>query len=252
MNSLKNYATASIVGFVMCALIVTWLTARGIDREAILVAEKDKAALKELSQSLKEKVVVLKSEKLVLHNKLNSIYIDLEKSKEERFVLEVKLNDSKFHTRMIDSTDQLVKRYFEVFPQFSGARDIGVVTIFDIEDEIEIDYFIQPAFFIETFILEHDALVVKEEQLEIYKADEIKYGKARELSTKIIMLEAKISVARGKAFNTCEAKYNRVNDNYVSLLKKPPIIEFKAPSLLTHSLAALAGFGTCVGIGMSF
>ncbi len=252
MFNLKHFAVAMAVGFVVCAMVVTWMTAKSIDQEAIFMALQDKAEMESISNDLRKQVTEYKQQKNDLQNELNNTYVAIEQGKKERAELQERLEETKFHTRLIRTNEKLVEKYKETFPEFANAKDLGVLAMTDLDSGIEVDYFIQPLWFIDTFIIQHQELKAKELQLASYKEDEKKYGKARALTTKIIMLEGRLSTARETAFNSCEGKYNQISQDYIQNLKEPPAIEFQAPKLWSHSLAALAGFGACMGVGMSF
>ena len=85
-------------------------------------------------------------------------------------------------------------------------------------------------------------------EIDEYKANEKLFGSIIELKDQVFKLEAEKSSAYKAGYDEAYGKYEKLNDDYVKLLKTPPKVEFKPPSMWSTLGGTLLGLALGIGI----
>ncbi len=239
---------ASLAVTTMVAL--AYITARYIDQEEILRAQNEMQDLRQEKVELESKIATLNSQQEEL-NKVNQRYLqEIESNKQTIAKLEQERSDNQIQVRALKTENQLEEKFAQTYPQVVGAKNFGItqINVSDTEQSINLPYFVIPAWFVETFIIEHNSMKNYQSQINEYQRNEKAYGTVLELKDQVLRLEAQKTIAYQDGYTKAYIKYESLNQDYIDLLKKPPTVEFKAPSLWT-SVGGLV-VGLAVGAGL--
>ncbi len=230
-------------------LALVFITARSLDKVELQRVQSELADLTEDKENLQLKVTELDElqERLyvTIDNKNNEIIknqLAIEKLEEERARQQVEV-------RQLNTEEALEGSFAKAFPQVIKAKNFGITNI-AINDEktLKLPYYVIPAWFTETFIIEHNNMLKYKEEIAEYKNNEALYGSVIELKDNVQKLEGEKSQAFEEGYEKAFEKYQDLNQEYIALLKKPPVVEIKAPSLWPILGAAILGLTLGTGI----
>jgi hypothetical protein len=226
----------AVVGILL--LVVTTLislviiTQRNLDKEELRRVETEMTALKKEKDDLTALVTTLdeeqaRLEKVVVEksNQISQNKLTIKKLEQERI-------DKTWQVRGLRTENELEKRFAVTFPQVINAKNFGIVKMPIKEGSpLTLPYYVIPAWFAETFIIEHNNMLLYEEEITQYKTNEVLYGNVIDLKESVVQLQSEKSVAYQEGYENAFDKYEQLNQDYIKLLKTPPKVEIKAPSL---------------------
>jgi type II secretory pathway component PulM len=234
---------------VMTIMALVFITARSLDKEELARVQSEMESLSSDKAQLENKV----SE---LDNLKDKLYQTIDKKNKEIIQHQLTINNlederknQQVEVRHLNTEEALENSFSKAFPQVIKAKNFGITNIAINEDKtLTLPYYVIPAWFTETFIIEHNNMIKFKEEIEEYKKNEALYGNVIELKDNVLKLESEKSQAYEKGYDEAFLKYQALNQEYIALLKKPPVVEIKAPSLWPILGAAFLGLTLGAGI----
>ncbi|MHC4109047.1 MAG: hypothetical protein ACYSTY_13290 [Planctomycetota bacterium] len=158
-------------------------------------------------------------------------------------VLERERKNAQLTVRTISQTAELQLRLQQTFPELAAAS-WGVTTLpLDAGDTLGLEYFLVPAWFSETFIIDHqNAAAWREQKDQLLAVDSLRLQVVA-LQDSITRLEAQNAVALQTGYNDALLSCQDLSQRYVAQLSKP---RFSLGSTFGLCLGA-AGAGLVVG-----
>ncbi len=244
---LKQFAIFSAVLAVLTMVALAFLSARYIDKEEILRVQTEMKALQQQKSDLETQVDELDQKQAELNQTIRSKNSEITANKNAIAQLEQQRADKQLTVRRLNTEDELENSFAQAYPQVVDAKNFGIVQM-SINEELnlKLPYYVIPAWFTETFIIEHNTMLTYKVEIERYKANEELYGSVLELKDKVLELETQKTDAYQKGYEEAYEKYELLNQEYIELLKQPPTVEIKPPSFWT----ALGG--TLLGVALGF
>jgi hypothetical protein len=146
--------------------------------------------------------------------------------------------------RRITKTSALQSRLEQTFPELAAAH-WGVTNIpFDTSDTLGIEYFLIPAWFTETFIIDHqNALLYEQQKHKLFAVDSLQRQIAS-LGDSLLILEEGKTLALQAGYSNAFLGYQGLSERYIAELRKP---RFSLGSTVGVCLGA-AGLGAAVGV----
>ena len=234
---------------VTTVMALVFITARSLDKEELARVESEMTRLLDEKKQLESKVTQLDE----LQDKL---YLTIDKKNQEIIQHQLAIDDleeerayQQVEVRQLNTKVALEKSFAKAFPQVINAKNFGITSMAINEDKtLSMPFYVIPAWFTETFIIEHNNMLKYKAQIAEYKHNETLYGSVIELKDSVQKLESEKSEAYEKGYEEAYDKYQALNKEYIALLKKPPVVEIKAPSLWPVLGAAFLGLTLGAGI----
>ena len=136
--------------------------------------------------------------------------------------LEEERQENQLSVRSLRKPEDLKLRLLENFPEL-GDSDWGVREVYNEENDIEIEYFLVPLWFSETFIIDHQNSLSFEQQKNTLVIVDSLNQSIIVLQDSIYVLENLNRQAYEKGFQVAYVKYNTLNQQYIEELKKGKI-----------------------------
>ena len=193
---LKKVAIFAAVLVVSTMLALSFLTARYIDKEEISRVQTEMQGLQQQKLALETQIGELDEKQVELNQVIESKDAEIEANKGVIAQLEQERADQQLNIRQLNTEDELEKSFAKAYPQVVQAKNFGIVHM-QINDELELTlpYYVIPAWFTETFVIEHDNMLTYKTEIETYKANEELYGSVLDLKDKVLQLETEKSNA---------------------------------------------------------
>ncbi len=142
----------------------------------------------------------------------------------------------------VRTTGQLQARLRTAFPEFASAP-VGLTTLpLDDGDTLGLEYLLVPAWFAETFIIDHDnAASWRAQKDRLLAVDSLRLAVSA-LQDSVTRLEAANAAAYRSGYDAATAGYRNLSARYIAELEKP---RFSFRSAL--GLLGAAGVGVMIG-----
>lgn len=245
---LKNFAIFAAVVAVVTMTALSFITAKYIDQEEILRVEMEMEELEERRNQLLADVATMTEEQAQLKSTIADQTRQIEQHKARIAELEQERLANRLRVRGLRTEDDLEKSFAETFPDVIHADNFGITEFATSQPGITLPYFVIPAWYAGTFIENAEEVAKYEQIVEEFKTEEALYGSIVDLHEEVLSLEEQKSAAWQEGYNDAYAKYEALNKDYLSLLREPPTVEFKPPSLWA-SVGGLV-LGIAVGAGI--
>ena len=136
-------------------------------------------------------------------------------------LLEVQRQESALTVRRIRKTSDLQARLESTFPEMARSN-WGLTTIpFEPGDTLGIEYFVIPAWFTETFIIDHEnAASWRKQKDKLLAVDSLRVQVAS-LQDSIATLHAQDTLALQTGYNNASNDYRDLSTRYIAELRKP-------------------------------
>jgi len=156
--------------------------------------------------------------------------------------LEQQRVDQRLTVRTIRTTGQLQARLRTAFPEFARAP-VGLTTLpLDDGDTLGLEYLLVPAWFAETFIIDHqNAASWRAQKDRLLAVDSLRLAVSA-LQDSVLVLEAANAAAYRSGYDAATAGYRDLSARYIAELEKP---RFSLRSAL--GLLGAAGVGVMIG-----
>ena len=231
------------------AVSLVIITQRNIDKAEIARVTNELAKLTQEKQALANKVAQLDKKQLQLNKIIEEKNKQIKNNQVQIAKLEKERAAGQWQVRQLNSENALEKKFAETYPQVIHANNFGIVRKpMKPNSKILLPYYVIPAWFTETFIIEHQNMLAYQAEINEYKKNEQLYGNVVTLKSQVIQLQTEKTNAYRKGYEQAFSKYEEVNKAYIELLKKPPKVEIKAPALWPTVGAALIGLATGVAL----
>lgn len=226
---------------VAAALGVTLLHLRA-DRAAIARARADAARLANERDSLLAAIGQREQQRAALARERDSLRVLAKALRDSVGVLERRRAEAQLTVRRIRTTGALMHRLRSAFPEL-GDSAWGTTTVpLDQRDTIGIEYFMVPAWFAETFVIDHaNAASWRAQKQQLLSVDSLRLVLAA-LQDSVTRLVAANAAAYQTGYQAAYAGYQDLSRRYVAELKKPRIRLGSALRLL-----GAAGVGALIG-----
>jgi len=245
---LKKFAIFAATLAVFTMISLAYITARYIDQEEILRVQLESEELKKHKKSLEAQVATLESNQLKLNETIATQTQEIATNQVMIAKLEQSRIDNQLQVRKLSTENELEKAFSATYPQLINVKHFGITQIEDPTTKLTLPFYVIPAWFAETFIIEHNNMLSFEKQNTEYQANEKLYGSILDLKDQVFKLETEKSAAYKTGYDEAYAKYEKLNEDYVTLLKEPPTVELKPPSLWT--VLGGTALGLALGIGI--
>ncbi|WP_185236121.1 hypothetical protein [Teredinibacter franksiae] len=246
---IKKLAISSVSVAVCTMVALAYVTARFVDKEEILRAKNELEQLRTEHTALQTKVAKLTHEQSELKDDIKGKASEIERNKNTITTLKQQQEVQQLNVRMLRTQDEQLRSFFQAYPELSKAKNVGVTKMLVNEElNLTIDYLAVPLGFAETFVIEHNAKIKLQEQLDKYKQNEDLYGSVIDLKDKVLKLEETKTQAFQVGYDKAFTLYEGVNEKYVSCLEKPPKVEIKAPN--KWLLLGCSAVGIAIGAGL--
>jgi hypothetical protein len=245
---LKKVVLGIVLLVVTTCVSLAIITLRYLDKEELRRVESEMVALTQQKDQLTALVNTLDEEQFKLEKEVEEKNKKISSNKLTIASLEKERLDNRWKVRSLRSENELEKSFALAFPQVINAKNFGIVKMPIKEGSpITLPYYVIPAWFSETFIIEHNHMLLYAEEIKQFKANEALYGNVIELKESVVQLQSEKAAAYQDGYDNAFTKYEQLNQDYIDLLKTPPSVEIKAPSLWPAIGGALLGL--TLGIG---
>ncbi len=241
---LKKALVGVSIFAVTVMLALSWITARYVDQEEIRRAERERAEMKAMRDSLYAVVAVKDSMQKILQRDIEVLRSEANTLRDQVHLLEQIRASQQLSVRNIRKKEDLQARLRETFPEMAYSR-WGVTEVFD-ESGVGIEYLLVPLWFSETFIIDHqNAQNYLKQRDKLLELDSLQVA-VDVLQDSLLVLEREKSLAYRAGFDDAFAKYDTLSQRYIQLLKKPPQIKFGLPQLGAVVAGTAVGLATGV------
>ncbi len=246
---LKRVVLGMVLLVITTLVSLVIITQRNLDKEELRRAENEMVALTKQKDDLTALVNTLDKEQLRLEKEVEDKNNQISKNKLAIARLEKERLANTWKVRSLRNENELEKSFAIAFPQVIHAKNFGIVKMpIKAGSPITLPYYVIPAWFTETFIIEHSELLALEKEIEQFKANESLYGNVIDLKESVIQLQSEKTMAYQDGYDEAFEKYEKLNQDYISLLKMPPVVEIKAPTLWPIIGSALLGLSLGIGL----
>lgn len=242
---IKKIILSLIALAIATAISLAVITARNIDKKEIERVNAELVALKQQKQQLEAKVTELDAKQQQLNTTIDEKNTEITINKQQIAKLEKQRDSQQFAVRRLTTENALEQSFATTFPQVINAANFGIIKLpIKKKSKILLPYYVIPAWFTETFIIEHNNMLAYKAEIKEFKRNEALYGDVITLKSEVLKLESEKTAAYKEGYDEAFTKYEDVNEQYIKLLKKPPVIEIKAPALWPTLGAAVLGLTT--------
>lgn len=245
---LKKFAIFASVVAVCTMVALAYITARYVDQKEILRAQTEMQQLKQERTDLLQKVANLTQQQQSLNAEIEAQNSLIKENQEKIAQLEKERASNQLAVRKLRTEDQLENAFLQTYPQVANAANVGITQITDEKTHIKLPYLVVPAWFSETFVIEHQSNESRGKQIAEYQQNENLYGSVIDLKNKVLNLEEEKTNAYQNGYDKAYASYEDINQKYIDLLKTPPKVEFKAPN--TWALLGCSALGVAIGASL--
>lgn len=245
---LKKLAIAAVVFVVVLMVILSFITAKYIDKEEIFRVTKEREQLQNQRTELLALVAQKDSSQKVLEAKVIDLETKVEQKQAEVESLERSRQVAQLNVRKLEITNDLEDQLMETYPQIKESMRRTEVPVEGLTG-ITLEYWSVPFRFAETFLIEHQNSENYENQRDKLKEVTTMQEKIIGMKEKINVLEKEKSEAYKKGYDSAYVKYLDVNEKYLKLLNNPPTVEFGLPQIGAVAIGTAAGFVSGVAIG---
>lgn len=230
---------------IVLALAVAHLWTRLGSEAAIARAETEARMLSEQRDSILSIVAQNDS----LQRELGAVRTGLEAEADElrqRIAsLEIDRVENQLTVRRLRRTDALQARFASTFPEVA-ASNWGVTEVIDEEEGIGIEYLMVPAWFTETFLIDHQNSKAYEAQVESFASLSGVQDRVIQLQDSVFALERQSRDAYQTGYDNAFTLYQNLNREHINLLRQPRISLGIPGGILTA--AGTFGLGMLLGV----
>ena len=241
---LKKLAIAGVVFGVLLMVALSFLTAKYIDKEEILRATQEREQLMKQRIELEAKVALADSAKKVYEAIVIDMELEAEEMRAKVEMLEKNREVAQMDVRRLRTESDLENQLMEAFPAIKTSMKIVDVPV-EGAPNFSLRYWAVPFRFTETFLIDQQNSANYEKQRDkLMVLDEMNV-EIIGLQKTITKLEEEKSIAYRQGYDSAYAMYQEINEKYLTLLNKPPSVEFGLPQIG----AVAAGFAGGVLVG---
>jgi hypothetical protein len=158
--------------------------------------------------------------------------------------LERERKEGQLTVRRIRKTSRLQSRFEQTFPELAASQ-WGLTTLpIDDSDTLGIEYFLIPAWFTETFIIDHQNALSYERQKDKLLGVDSLQRQVASLQDSLLVLEAGKTLALQAGYSNAFLGYQGLSERYIAELRRPRL---SLGSTIGVCLGA-AGAGFLVGV----
>ena len=218
-------------------LVVLWTV--GGNRETIARARADAARLTTQRDSLVAVVHHRERQQAALTIQRETHEADIHRHRDSVIALERRRAAAQLSVRQIHTVGALQDRLRAAFPEL-GASAWGLTTLpFEGGDTLGLEYLLVPAWFAETFVIDHaNAASWRQQKDQLLAVDSLRLV-VTALQDSITQLEVAKRMAYEAGYQAAYTGYQDLSQRYVAELRKPRITLGRSISLIA---AAGAGF----------
>lgn len=245
---LKKLAIAAAVFVVVLLVVLSFITAKYIDKEEIFRVTNEREQLKNQRTELLALVAQKDSAQKVLEAKVTDLKTKVEQKQAEVDSLERNRQVAQLNVRKLETTNDLENQLMETYPQIKESMRRTKVPVEGLPG-ISLEYWSVPFRFAETFLIEHQNSENYKNQRDKLKDVTSMQDKIIGMTEKITALEKEKSAAYKEGYDSAYVKYMDVNEKYLKLLNSPPTVEFGLPQIGAIAIGTAAGIVSGYAIG---
>jgi hypothetical protein len=246
----KKLAISAVVFAIVLMLVLSFITAKYIDKDEISRVTNEREQLKNQRTELLALVAQKDSIQKVLEEKVTDLKTKVVQKQAEVDSLEINRQVAQLNVRKLETTNDLENQLMETYPQIKESMRRTEVPVKGLTG-ITLEYWSVPFRFAETFLIEHQNSENYKNQRDKLKDVTSMQEKIIGMTEKITALEKEKSEAYKKGYDSAYVKYMDVNEKYLKLLNSPPKVEFGLPQIGAVAIGTAAGIVGGFAIGKS-
>ena len=236
---MRKTALSVLALIIALLLLAQWYGGR---REEVAQARSAASHLRSQRDSLAADVASRDRERAALIRERSAYETEAAHLRESVTAIERRRSAHQLDVRRLRTVGELQDRLRAAFPELGPAR-WGVSTLpFEGGDSLGLEYLLVPAWFAETFIIDHANAASWREQKDRLLAVDSLHSVVASLQDSLIRLEAAKAAAYQAGYQAAYVGYQDLSTRYVAELQKPRI---ELPSLV--GLLGAVGVGFVVG-----
>ena len=235
-----------VLGAISVILLVafTYVSARFVDRGKIAQLQSEQASLTRQRDSIVAFARTRDSLQLILTDSVQVLTIQTSALRDTVRRLEVSRQATVLSIRRLKQTPELQARVAAVFPEVARSSRWGVTELYDETERVSLEYIVFPAWFAETFMIDHENALNYKQQVGKLAAVDTLNMRVIQLKDSVLVLEQQKSAAFRAGYESAYTKYETLNADYIAYLKNPKV-GIKFPGWL--ALMGSAAVGVVVG-----
>ena len=235
-----------ILGVVSVLLLVgfTYVSARFVDRGKIAQLQTEQAQLTRQRDSILAFARTRDSLQAILADSVQVLTSQTSALRDTVRQLESARQATVLSIRRLRQTSELQARVAAVFPEVARASRWGITELYDDREGVALEYIFFPAFFAETFMIDHENALNYKQQVGKLAALDTLNTQVITLKDSVFVLERQKSAAFRTGYDSAFTKYEALNADYIAYLKNPKV-GIKFPGWL--ALVGSAAVGVVVG-----
>jgi len=245
---LKKLAIAVIVFAVLLLVVLSFITAKYIDKEEILRVTQEREQLQQQRAELIALVAQKDSSKRVLEVKVIDLETEVALQRAEVDALEGARQVAQLNVRKLETTNDLENQLMETYPQIKTSMRRTLVPVEGLSN-VNLEYWSVPFRFTETFLIEHQNSESYKKQRDRLKEVVTMQDQIIDLEKQIVVLEEEKSAAYKTGYDSAYVKYQDINEKYLTLINNPPTVEFGLPQIGAIAIGTAVGFVGGVAVG---
>jgi hypothetical protein len=233
------------VGVIAVLLLVgfTYVSARFVDRGKIAALQAEHAQLTRQRDSIYAYARTRDSLQGILTDSVHVLTTQTTALRDTVRRLEASRQAAVVAIRHLRQTPELTARVAAVFPEVARASRWGVTELYDEKEQISLEYIFFPAWFAETFLIDHENALNYKQQVGKLSVLDTLNTQVIKLKDSVLVLEQQKSAAFRTGYDSAFTKYEALNAEYINYLKSPKGLKF--PGWL--ALVGSAAVGVVVG-----
>jgi len=235
-----------ILGAISVILLVgfTYVSARFVDRGKIAQLQSEQVQLTRQRDSIVAFARTRDSLQLILTDSVQRLTTQTSALRDTVRQLEVSRQAAVLSIRRLRQTSELQARVAAVFPEVARSSRWGIMELYDEEERVSLEYIVFPAWFAETFLIDHENALNYKQQVGKLAAVDTLNMRVITLKDSVLVLEQQKSAAFRAGYDSAYTKYEALNADYIAHLKNPKV-GIKFPGWL--ALVGSAAVGVVVG-----
>ena len=241
---MKNALIAISALALLLVLGMTYLGARGIDKERIAELENELVVVQARRDSIQTVVAYKDSLQNFIQQQVQVMAQEADRLRDDVARLEQERQRQELEVRRLDSFEAEEKKFLDTFPQFGTSTQVTEV----VRNGFSFTYIMVPLSATETFVIDHqDALSYRAQRDTLLVLDTLQ-TQVSALKDSLLVLEQEKSAAYKFGYDEAYAKYVALNQEYIAVLRRP-----RSVSLFPNKTTAYVSgvLGIVVGVAAS-
>jgi hypothetical protein len=215
-----------------------------VDRGKIAQLQTEQAQLARQRDSILAYAHVRDSLQFLLKDSVHALTIQTAALRDTVRSLEVSRQAAVLSIRRLRQTPELQARVARAFPEVARSSRWGITELYDEKERVSLEYIVFPAWFAETFMIDHESAESYRQQLGKLALVDTLNRQVFQLKDSVLVLETQKSSAFRAGYDSASTRYDALNADYIAYLKNPKV-GIKFPGWI--ALVGSAAVGVVVG-----